>query len=330
MPDDGHAPSSCCAPAPAEVLGATDGGPRPARSPWDTLPRPSAEQIAQVRSRAESAILIPAGPFRMGTADPDANPHDGERPVRTVEVGAFRIDPACITVSEFAAFTADTGHVSTAEELGWSYVFAALLDPAVRRSSPRPPGTPWWRAVEGATWFAPEGPGTSVADRLDHPVVHVSTLDALAFARWCRMRLPTEPEWEKAARGGLDQARYAWGDELTPGGEHRCNIFQGIFPTRNTAEDGYLATSPARAFPPNGFGLHGVAGNVWERTSTPWTLPSAAHAGARQQAGPLTVIKGGSYLCHDSYCNRYRVAARTATSADDSAGNSGFRLAADA
>lgn len=279
----------------------------------------------EVRARAERAVLIEAGSFRMGTEDADRNRADGESPVRSVDVSAFRIDPACVTNAEFAAFVAETGYVTEAEEFGWSFVFGALLEREVRRASPKPPGTPWWRAVDGARWDAPEGPGSTVTDRGDHPVVHVSLRDAEAFAGWCGMRLPREAEWEKAARGGLDQARYAWGDELTPGGEHRCNIWQGAFPVRNTLEDGFLGTAPVRSFPPNGFGLFEVAGNVWEWCSDRWTTGQA-----QSLDGDVRVMRGGSYLCHDSYCNRYRVAARSSTAAEDASGNKGFRLAVDA
>ena len=279
----------------------------------------------EVRARAERAVLIEAGSFRMGTEDPDRNRADGESPVRSVDVPAFRIDPACVTNAEFAAFVAETGYVTEAEEFGWSFVFGALLEREVRRASPKPSGTPWWRAVDGARWDAPEGPGSTVTDRGDHPVVHVSLRDAEAFAGWCGMRLPREAEWEKAARGGLDQARYAWGDELTPGGEHRCNIWQGAFPVRNTLEDGFLGTAPVRSFPPNGFGLFEVAGNVWEWCSDRWTTGQA-----QSLDGDVRVMRGGSYLCHDSYCNRYRVAARSSTAAEDASGNKGFRLAVDA
>lgn len=282
------------------------------------------QRVAAVRARAEHTVLIDAGPFRMGTEDPDRNPSDGESPIRTVDVPAYRIDPTCVTTSEFAVFVAETDYVTEAEEFGWSYVFAALLTPELRRGSPKPPGTPWWRAVEGARWDQPEGPGSDVRERADHPVVHVSLRDAEAFAAWCGMRLPREDEWEKAARGGLDQARYAWGDELTPNGEHRCNIWQGVFPTRNTLEDGHLGTAPVRSYPPNGFGLYEVAGNVWEWCTDRWTTGAAPSL-----TGDVRVVRGGSYLCHDSYCNRYRVAARHASAVEDSSGNKGFRLAAD-
>jgi formylglycine-generating enzyme required for sulfatase activity len=172
--------------------------------------------------------------------------------------------------------------------------------------------------VSGAYWRHPEGPGSDLDGRWDHPVVHVSWHDAVAFCAWADLRLPTEAEWEYAARGGLDQARYPWGDELTPDGEHRCNIWQGRFPVRDTAEDGYSGTAPVNAFEPNGFGLYNVAGNVWE-----WC------ADWFDRAQQNRAMRGGSYLCHESYCNRYRVAARTANSPDTSGGNIGFRCAAD-
>lgn len=329
-PEDRAAPAACCAASrDTMVMTVEHDGPSAssgAAIPADSPPDPAAWALpaAEVRARAERTVAITAGPFRMGSEDSDRNPGDGESPVRSMDVPAFRIDPACVTNAEFAAFVAETGYVTEAEEFGWSFVFGALLDKELRRASRKPPGTPWWRAVDGARWDRPEGPGSSAADRPDHPVVHVSLRDAEAFAAWCGMRLPREAEWEKAARGGLDQARYAWGDELTPGGEHRCNIWQGAFPVRNTLEDGYLGAAPVRSFPPNGYGLYEVAGNVWEWCSDPWTTGEASSLN-----GDVRVMRGGSYLCHDSYCNRYRVAARSATAAEDASGNKGFRLAVD-
>ncbi|MFC5319224.1 formylglycine-generating enzyme family protein [Brachybacterium alimentarium] len=321
--------ASCCAAGRESMHDAeppsSGGGPAtPPTASAPSTPHAWAAPADAVRARAERAVTIAAGSFRMGTEDRDRNPGDGESPVRSVDLPAFRIDPTCVTNAEFAAFVDETGYVTEAEEFGWSFVFASLLEKELRRASRKPPGTPWWRAVEGARWDQPEGPGSTVAERADHPVVHVSLRDAEAFAQWCGMRLPREAEWEKAARGGLDQARYAWGDELTPGGEHRCNIWQGAFPVRNTLEDGYLATAPVRSFPPNSFGLYEVAGNVWEWCSDPWTTGQAS-----SMTGDVRVMRGGSYLCHDSYCNRYRVAARSATAAEDASGNKGFRLAVD-
>jgi formylglycine-generating enzyme required for sulfatase activity len=169
---------------------------------------------------------------------------------------------------------------------------------------------------------------------LGHPVVHVSWTDASAYSQWAEKRLATEAEWEMASRGGLDQKRYPWGDELTPGGKHLCNIWQGEFPDRNTAEDGYVGTSPVRAFSPNGFGIYDPGGNVWQWQAD-WFSPTYHRSEARHDPrGPATgtakAIRGGSYLRHDSYCNRYRVAARSANTPDSSTGNLGFRCAMDA
>lgn len=275
-------------------------------------------------------VALRGGTFRMGSLDADRNPGDGEEPVRSVTLSPFEIGATQVTTNEFAAFVESTGYVTEAEEIGWSFVFAAFLPAAIRGRSPRVPQAPWWCAVSGATWAAPEGLGSDVGERGDHPVVHVSWRDAETYAAWMGARLPTEAEWEYAARGNLHGARYPWGDELTPGGTHMCNIWQGRFPTRNTLDDGYRGTCPVRAFPPNGFGLYGVAGNVWDMVSDWWTTEHAA-APRRDPRGPDTgsarVMRGGSYLCHESYCNRYRVGARTRNTPDSSSGNQGFRIA---
>ena len=253
--------------------------------------------------------------FLMGSEAAQGFPTDGEGPVREQRVGPFWIDTVAVSNERFAAFAEATGHVTDAERFGWSFVFAGLLPddaPPTRALV----GAEWWRQVEGATWRAPEGPGSDVGDRPDHPVVHVSHRDARAYCDWAGLRLPTEAEWEYAARGGLEQALYPWGDELTPGGEHRANIWQGDFPAHNTLADGWLGTAPVDAFAPNGFGLHNASGNVWE-----WC--------ADRFDATRWATRGGSYLCHASYCNRYRVAARTGNTEDSSTGNTGFRCAAD-
>ncbi|WSE26324.1 formylglycine-generating enzyme family protein [Amycolatopsis rhabdoformis] len=279
-------------------------------------------------------ITLRGGTFRMGTDDADGFPGDREGPVREVTVAPFAIDACAVTNARFAEFVDATGHRTEAEEFGWTYVFAKFVPGPLRKTSPRPDQTPWWCGVAGAYWRAPEGPHSTVEDRWDHPVVHVSWNDALAYCAWAGRRLPTEIEWEYAARGGLDQARFPWGDDLTPGGEHRCNIWQGRFPVHNTEEDGHLGTAPADAFQPNGFGLYNVAGNVWEWCADWFDLvdPSSPTSTNRptSPADPANrAMRGGSYLCHESYCNRYRVAARTGNTPDSSSGNTGFRTAAD-
>lgn len=278
-------------------------------------------------------IRLPGGSFLMGTDAADGFPADGEGPVHKVRLSPFFIDAAAVTNEQFSRFVADTGYHSEAEAFGWSFVFHLLL-PAGFPPTRGIACAPWWRQVEGACWNAPEGPGSTIEDRMDHPVVHVSWNDAAAFARWAGKRLPSEAEWEYAARGGLRQARFPWGDELTPGGVHRCNIWQGVFPRANTCEDGFLGTAPARSFEPNGFGLYNAAGNVWEWCAD-WFSQAAYQAARRVDprgpaAGTERVIRGGSYLCHASYCNRYRVAARSRNEPASSTGNTGFRCARDA
>ncbi|GAA0469872.1 formylglycine-generating enzyme family protein [Alkalibacillus silvisoli] len=275
-------------------------------------------------------VLIKGGAFLMGSVDEDVNPHDGEGPVREVKVDSFYMDRTVVTNHDFKAFVEETGYVTEAEQYGWSFVFHKLIKgknvPYVKQ---RVPETPWWLVVEGAYWFQPEGPHSNIDDRMDHPVVHVSWNDALAYCSWAEKRLPTEAEWEYAARGGLVQKRYPWGDALTPGGEHMCNIWQGEFPVQNFMDDGYLATAPVYSYPKNNYGLDQMAGNVWEWCQDWFSQDESERGGRSNPLGPETggskVMKGGSYLCHDSYCNRYRVAARTSNTTDSSSGNIGFR-----
>ena len=279
-----------------------------------------------------SMVDLPGGWFSMGCDDPDGFPADGEGPIRSVRLPAFRIDRYATSNRRFAEFADSTGYRTDAERYGWSFVFAGLL-PDDHQPTNAVTQAPWWRQVYGADWRHPEGAGSSLDERMDHPVVHVSWSDADAYCRWAGLRLPTEAEWEYAARGGLENARFAWGDELTPGGRWMCNIWQGTFPTENSMTDGFLGTAPVDAFDPNGFGLHNVAGNVWEWCAD-WFTASHPHTPAVAPPGPSRgdsrVIRGGSYLCHDSYCNRYRVAARTRNTPDSSTGNMGFRCVADA
>ena len=265
----------------------------------------------------------------MGDESAWADPDDGEGPVHEVEVSRFMIDRFAVTNAAFAAFVAATGHISDAERYGWSFVFGTFLPddfPATRAVA----GADWWRQVYGADWRHPDGPQSTIADRMDHPVVHVSWNDASAYCAWSRTRLPTEAEWEFAARAG-SPGPFPWGDELEPHGEHRMNVFQGHFPHENHCADGYEGTAPVDAFPPNTFGLHNVTGNVWEWCHD-WHAASYYEHGPRVNPmgpadGELRVQRGGSYLCHESYCRRYRVSARVGSEPESSTGNVGFRVA---
>jgi formylglycine-generating enzyme required for sulfatase activity len=257
---------------------------------------------------------------------------DGEGPARRIALAPFRIDAHAVTNRRFAAFIEATGYHTDAERYGWSFVFHLFLPAQARHEAPE--GASWWRKVDGASWACPEGPGSSVRDRLDHPVVHVSWNDAAAFAAWAGGRLSSEAEWEWAAKGGDDGARFPWGNaEPDDTATMPCNIWQGQFPHRNTGADGFIGTAPVDSFAPNGFGLFNACGNVWEWCADPFRVRSLSR-GAKQrntaaQAERERVMKGGSYLCHRSYCYRYRVAARSGRSPDTSAGHTGFRIAYD-
>lgn len=280
----------------------------------------------------EQLVKIPAGNFLMGTNDKESFVGDGEGPVRTIKMKCFYIDQTTVTNKQFATFVKETNYITEAEQYGWSYVFHLLAPQKIRKTADRPIQTPWWLAIPHTYWRNPEGPGSTITKRMHHPVVHISWNDALAYATWAGKRLPTEAEWEYAARGGLTQKKYPWGDELTPDGKHMCNIWQGAFPTENTAKDGYISTAPAQSFPSNGYGLYNVSGNVWEWCHD-WFSPQHDNKQTTNPQGPSKgegkVMRGGSYLCHHSYCNRYRVAARTSNTPDSSSGNIGFRCVAD-
>ena len=269
----------------------------------------------------------------MGANDPAAHPLDGEGPVRAVYLDTYWIDAVAVSNGRFAHFVEETSYRTEAERLGGSFVFRGFLADSDQRGG-YVPGAPWWTEVAGAYWRNPEGPESSIADREHHPVTHVSWADALAYCEWAGARLPTEAEWECAARGGLVQKRYPWGGELMPEGQHRCNIWQGRFPDFDSAEDGYRGTAPADAYEPNAFGLYNTSGNTWEWCAD-WFHPSFHARGSLEnpkgpEAGTGRVIRGGSYLCHESYCFRYRVSARSSAPPDNSTGHLGFRIARDA
>ena len=310
---------ACCAPPSQTHLGTATAGALAAPRQDATLPH-------------HEEAVIPSGRFAMGDAFGEGYPSDGESPVHEVRLDGFRMDVTAVTNSLFAAFIEATGYRTEAEQYGSSAVFHLLSTATSEEVLGTAAGAPWWLNVHGADWAHPFGPSSDWKDIPDHPVVHVSHNDALAYCAWAGRRLPTEAEWEYAARGGLAGKRYAWGDELTPGGEHRCNIWQGTFPTANTRDDGHVGTAPVKSFPPNGYGLYEMAGNVWEWCGD-WFLPKYyRNSPTDKPQGPTIgrgrVMRGGSYLCHDSYCNRYRVAARTSNTPESSSGNLGFRTVA--
>ena len=212
----------------------------------------------------------------------------GEGPIREVTVDPFYVDAIAVTNAQFARFVKSTRYVTEAERFGWSFVFHLLMTRKARRAASQAVSeASWWVRVDGANWRRPDGPGSDTKGRMDHPVVHVSWNDAMAYGGWAGKRLPTEAEWEYAARGGLEQKTYPWGDELMPDGEHRCNIWQGTFPDDNTAEDGYVGTAPAQWSRPNEFGLYNVSGNVWE-----WTFPGTCGNGRPTGSAPHTTSTG--------------------------------------
>ena len=308
--------SACCAPL--------------RNSPVDVSDENKHFEQSKEANRA-TLVKLEGGTFLMGTNDPSF-PADGEGPVREVTVNSFWIDKFAVTNKAFARFAEETGYQTEAERFGWSFVFHSFL-PKDHPPTQGVAGAPWWRQVYGANWQHPEGSKSNLKNRLDHPVVHVSWHDATQFAAWTGGRLPTEAEWEYAARGGLKGKTYPWGDRLSPKGKYRCNIWQGTFPDKNTAKDGFMGTAPVNAFEQNGYGLYNMVGNVWEWCSDWWSSDYHRTASRHNPKGPdsgsARVTKGGSYLCHASYCNRYRVAARTQNTPDSSTGHMGFRIVRD-
>jgi formylglycine-generating enzyme required for sulfatase activity len=254
--------------------------------------------------------------------------------VHRVELDDFYLDTTVVTNADFAEFTRSSGYVTDAEALGVSAVFYLSFSGEPSDVLRRVDDAPWWLAVRGADWRHPDGARSDVDDRPDHTVVHVSWNDAQAYAEWRGKRLPTEAEWEYAACGGVEGARVHWGDVLAPDGGWMCSIWQGDFPAHNTVEDGFFTMAPAMTYPPNGFGLYQMAGNVWEWCADWFDVDYYSWGPVRNPKGPESgsarVMRGGSYLCHDSYCHRYRVAGRSANTPDSASANLGFRCASSA
>jgi formylglycine-generating enzyme required for sulfatase activity len=257
---------------------------------------------------------------------------DLDSPRRKVKVSPFLMSSHAVTNAEFAEFVAATGYSTVAEVEGWSYVFHLQL-PDASEYPVSPPGLRWWRRVDGASWSAPEGECSNIQDRENHPVVHVAWYDAIAYCNWAGLSLPTEAQWERAARGGLPRCKFPWGREAMPNGRHAMNTFQGEFPIRNSGEDGWISTAPVDAFKPNAYGMYNMTGNVWEWVGDRFgplpvsgRIPELDPGGAAE--GYARVQRGGSYLCHDSYCDRYFVHSRTSNDPDSSTGHCGFRVAA--
>jgi formylglycine-generating enzyme len=319
---------------------------------------PDDRSEGHVRRKAPpGTVWIPEGTFLMGTNDKESFPN--ERPAHLVQVHGFWMDEHDVINSEFSKFVEATGYVTTAErEIDWEDLKKEV-----------PPGTPkpddsvlaagamvftptagpvplndlsaWWRWVRGANWRHPEGPKSSIQGRENHPVVQVSWYDALAYAQWAGKRLPTEAEWEFAARGGLESKRYVWGDEFKPGGKNMANTWQGLFPVTNTAEDGFVDTSPVGSFPANGYGLYDMAGNVWQWCSDWYRVDTNIEAASKNVCrdprgptesydpgdpyAPKRVVKGGSFLCNPSFCESYCPSARRGTPPDTGSSHTGFR-----
>jgi formylglycine-generating enzyme len=309
---------SCCAPGHVAATAAGGGA------------------FARISSgRVDGMKFLSGGEFLMGTDGSYGFAADGEGPAHPVRLAPFHIDVTTVTNEQFNEFVNATSYRTDSERFGWSFVFCGHLTPAQQAASTqRVAGSEWWCRVEGATWRHPEGPGSNIKKRWNHPVVNVSWNDAAAYAKWAGKRLPTEAEWEYAARGGLVQRKFPWGDDLEPEGRHAMNVWQGTFPSHNTEADGHYGPAPARSYKANGYGLYQMTGNVWE-WCWDWFAPDYYRRSPLQdptgpERGDRRVMRGGSYLCHASYCNRYRTDARSSNTPDSATTNLGFRCVRDA
>lgn len=282
-------------------------------------------------------IYIPGGNYCIGTNERIGFEYDYEGPRTEISITPFYIDETTVTNQEFSEFVKQTGYITDAEKIGWSYVFKYFIED-INQISIEMQKTPWWLAIAGASWCHPEGPMTDICTRMDHPVVHVTRNDALAYCQWAGKRLPTEAEWEIAAQGGTEYEHYYWGDNLIFSDKHMCNTWQGQFPTLNSLDDGYAGTAPVKTYEPNPYGLYQMIGNVWEWCVNPgkielksFQIVSGKDFWREHQIcdNEQYAIKGGSFLCHYSYCNRYRMSARNSTTAMTSSQNMGFRCVKD-
>ncbi len=276
----------------------------------------------------KNAVAISGGASLVGTASPKIS-EDGEGPLQKTRVKPFQIGATAVSNEEFSRFIQSTGYITDAERFGWSFVFWTDV-PADAVETQVVSGAEWWRKFDGARWDRVDGRREPMPD---HPVVHVSWNDAHAYAAWVGGRLPTEAEWEHAARGGLGDVRFPWADQEPDDTSHfPCNIWQGQFPDKNEGADGFLTTAPVRSFKPNGYGLYNIVGNVWEWTAEPFRVKSLKKGVRKRLAHMLgfKLLKGGSFLCHQSYCYRYRIAARTGNSPDSTTSHQGFRVVWDA
>jgi sulfatase modifying factor 1 len=287
--------------------------------------------FAQSQAR-EGMVWIEGGTFIMGSSAPGGRAD--EYPAHQVQVKGFWMDVTEVTNAQFAKFVDETGYITTAEKSADTSSFVFI--------TPTAKSTRWWRFTRGANWRHPQGPGSIITGQEDHPVTHVSYDDALAYCQWAGKRLPTEAEWEYAARGGSD-ILYSWGNEPANSQPSKANIWQGNFPRQNTADDGYVRTAPVMTYKPNAYGLYDMSGNVWEWCSDWYSTyyyeqiadsitinPKGPEKGndTEDPRTPKRVIRGGSFLCHASYCTSYRVAARMKASPDTSLEHTGFRTVA--